>query len=347
LARALSVSPQHLMRGPGIQVQWAAFRCQARLGEHQKEEIQAAAFAAAERQAYLLSLISPTIELVLPPKQHVSNAEEAEEAAEALRHFWNLGIDPIESLTRTVEDHNGIVTEVPVPDTRFDGLSAWVNESIPLLVINSNVPDDRRRFNLAHELGHLVMDCNGATAKEEEKLSHRFAGALLAPGAAVRKELGDSRRSIWPDELALLKKKYGLSMQAWVFRALDLGIISQNQFLRIRIEFTKRGWHKTEPVSYEGNEKPTRLHQMTLRALAEGIISTEKAEELCPGCVKQQGSLGTFDQPLGTSPTDMMRLPLAKRRELLAHAATIAESEYASNRELTDFEAFGEEDLDE
>ncbi len=82
-------------------------------------------------------------------------------------------------------------------------------------------------------------------------------------------------------------------------------------------------------------------------AIAEGIISAEKAEDLCPGCVKEEGALGTFDQPLSTSPTELMRLPLQKRRELLAESALKAENEYATNSELTDFDAFSEDDLNE
>jgi len=35
------------------------------------------------------------------------------------------------------------------------------------------------------------------------------------------------------------------------------------------------------------------------------------------------------------------------RRAIIAKAAEIAEKEYRENRELTDFEAFGEKDLEE
>ena len=50
--------------------------------------------------------------------------------------------------------------------------------------------------------------------------------------------------------------------------------------------------------------------------------------------------IGEPSQPCNLRPTDLMRLPASTRRRLLADAATKVEAEYASNKELTDFEAF-------
>lgn len=46
-------------------------------------------------------------------------------------------------------------------------------------------------------------------------------------------ELGANRTTLDVVELRLLKRKYGLSMQAWIFRAKDLGIISENEATRL------------------------------------------------------------------------------------------------------------------
>jgi Zn-dependent peptidase ImmA (M78 family) len=50
-----------------------------------------------------------------------------------------------------------------------------------------------------------------------------------------------------PQELLLLKKKYGTSMAVWVYRAKDLGILSNNDTQRHWQAFSLRGWHKQEP----------------------------------------------------------------------------------------------------
>ena len=43
--------------------------------------------------------------------------------------------------------------------------------------------------------------------------------------------------------------------------------------------------------------------------------------------------------------SELRRLPAAERDDILARAAAVAESEYRSKPHLTDFEAFGEDDL--
>ncbi len=46
--------------------------------------------------------------------------------------------------------------------------------------VDPSVEDDRKRFTLAHELGHLVMDTNTVTdSSVKERLANRFASAFL------------------------------------------------------------------------------------------------------------------------------------------------------------------------
>jgi Zn-dependent peptidase ImmA (M78 family) len=78
----------------------------------------------------------------------------------------------------------------------------------------------------------------------------------------------------------MLKHKYGLSMQAWIFRAKDLGIISDSKFKQLIINIRKRNWHEQEPGEQIDPERPLRMKQLVLRALAEDVISRPRAEEL-------------------------------------------------------------------
>jgi hypothetical protein len=45
------------------------------------------------------------------------------------------------------------------------------------------------------------------------------------------------------------------------------------------------------------------------------------------------------------SPSELLKLPRAERNAILSRAAAEAEDEYRTNHDLTDFEAFGEDDL--
>jgi len=133
-------------------------------------------------------------------------------------------------------------------------------------------------------------------------------------------------------------------MQAWARRARDLEIISESAYTSLCIEFSSRGWRQHEPVSYQGHEKPKRLAQMALRAVAEGIVSPEDANRMCKGCGTDPFSV--VEKVAGSvSPTELLKLPRGQRTEILADAAAQAEKEYRTNPDLTDFNAFGEDDL--
>ena len=53
--------------------------------------------------------------------------------------------------------------------------------------------------------------------------------------------------------------------------------------------------------------------------------------------------LSASDRTLKAS--DLRRLPAAERDDILAKAAALAETDYRSKPQLTDFEAFGGDDL--
>jgi hypothetical protein len=69
-------------------------------------------------------------------------------------------------------------------------------------------------------------------------------------------------------------------MQAWIFRARDLGIISENTATRLFQQFRANGWHRREPGAALPTEKPLRMEHMIYRALAEDLISRSRAQEL-------------------------------------------------------------------
>ena len=114
----------------------------------------------------------------------------------------------------------------------------------------------------------------------EDVCSYRFAGAFLVPAEAARFELGSQRQTLGLFELHLLKHKYGLSMQAWVYRAKDLGILSESSAVQLFRQFRQKGWHRQEPGDQILPEEPQRLKRLVLRALVEDVISESRAAEL-------------------------------------------------------------------
>ncbi|MDP2873068.1 MAG: hypothetical protein Q8P31_11090 [Bacillota bacterium] len=131
---------------------------------------------------------------------------------------------------------------------------------------------------MCHELGHLILDIGRQL--NCELACHRFAGALLAPREAVIRELGETRSRIGVLELHALKHEYGLSMQGWLHRALEVGVIPQAEYDRMRASFRRLGWTEREPGAQVPPELPRRMEQLIGRAYAEGVISRSRAAEL-------------------------------------------------------------------
>ncbi len=344
IAAVLGVPASYFLEEPEVSVTWLAFRKHATLTKRRQDRITAFASDVAEKQVQLLRALYPVATPRFPSPRHVCSADDAEAAALEARSTWELGKAPIESVTQVLEDHGAIIVGWPNDGGAFDGLSGWVNGTIPIVVVNTSAPDDRRRSNLAHEIGHMMMAQNGHAADFEERLAHRFAAAFLVPAEVARHELGARRRHLRMDELALLKQKYGVSMQAWARRAKDLNIIDDGHYAALCREFSQRGWRKQEPMAFEGNEEPIRLRQLILHALAEGVISDAQANRMCPGVRWEPASRA--GHPAGTTRvSDLLRLPEDERSRILETAATVAESEYRTDPELTAFDAFGDADL--
>lgn len=321
--RILAVKPAHLVRSPAVTVDWLNFRKHSRLSQRDQNQIKAWASTIVEKQIALQQLLFPHIRTGFPKPRPCTSHEDAEEAAETLRRKWGLADIPIESVTEALEDRGGVVVEYPRHVRRFDGLCGWADR-FPVIVVSANVPDDRQRLSLAHELGHLVMDCSRVSPSIEEHLVFRFAAAFIVPAAVAWRELGTKRKSLLPQELALLKRKHGLSMQGWIRRARDLEIITQGHYETLFRRFSALGWRTTEPVAYEGHERATRLKQLVLRALAEGIITPSRASEIVPGIHDEM----TIDAQGKVPPTELLKLPRKERRRRLAESARVVAKHY-------------------
>ena len=79
-----------------------------------------------------------------------------------------------------------------------------------------------------------------------------------------------------------MKGTYGISMQAIMARAKDLGIINDERFLRFRFWLNKDVNRRKEIGfgEYVGKEQSTRFKQLLYRATSEELISMSKAANL-------------------------------------------------------------------
>lgn len=271
----LDVPSTYFAHEPAKSVNWLGFRWRQKLSPREKKRIKAYASDVAELQIELRDLLYPDSRKKLPTIR-VSSLNDAESAATELREAWKVGNRPLDNLVQTSEDCDLVVISWEDKTGGFDGLAGHCDDR-PIAVINAAVPTDRQRFSLAHEIGHLVMDvAERAGDADEEALANRFAAALLVPAEHARYELGEQRDYINWGELKSLKRKYGLSMSAWLRRACELEIITADTYQSMRDDLESRGWYETEPVEYMGDEEPLQLKQMAQRALSAALISVDR-----------------------------------------------------------------------
>lgn len=276
LAKALDVSIEYLLRPEREQIQLQAYRKHASLKAKEEAAVLAQAQDWLERYLDVDELIIDAREKPVYPIYKIDSLEQIERFAMDLRRQWNLGEDAIENMIELLEDKNIRVGLIKGVDD-FDACTLWYKDD-PVLVTKENIPGDRQRFNLAHELGHLVSEVSPDL--NEEKCAHRFAAAFLIPAQTLKKELGERRYALDPNELYLLKQKYGISMQALIYRAKDLGIIGDASAARMFRQFSAAGWRVMEPGEPLPPERPQKMRRLVYRGLAEDIISPTRAKEL-------------------------------------------------------------------
>ena len=279
LSKALEIKVEYFFRSTRVKLTKPSYRCRKALAKKDETKILGKTAEWLERYLMIEHLTGATKPMDLPkPEQcRVKTAGDIERIAQRIRKEWNLGSDPIENVMDILEQHGIKVGVVDAPE-KFDALTLWYNEKCPVIVVNKHFPGDRQRYNLAHELGHLVLHIE--SDMEEEAAAHRFAGAFLVPEDMAILELGKQRNVLDFRELYLLKHKYGMSMAAWIHRAADLGIITEAAAKRYWIDLRARGWHKTEPDKQVSEESPTLMRLLLFRAVSEHTISQSRFTEL-------------------------------------------------------------------
>ena len=282
IAAALGVKSAQLWGEPTCHVEWIAYRKYTRMGKKEQEQLQGFIAEVLEKRVLLQERIGEPSSFDLPIQDlPVSKLDDTEQAALTLRQQWNLGIDPIANLVSVLEDYFIHIIEVDASES-FDGISAVVQDNdksvlAAAIATRQGISGDRHRFNMAHELGHLTLKLSKGI--DAEKAAFRFGAAFLAPAEQLYREVGEKRSHIQLEELLYLKRRYGMSIQAILFRLKDLRVITASYHKRWCMDINKLGWKKQEPVEIPP-EKPERFYQQVLRAISEGLIGEQEAEQL-------------------------------------------------------------------
>ncbi len=288
LANALSVKIDFFFRSNKIQLNSIEYRKKkSKLSKKVQDSIEEKVKDFVERINELEILVNAKKDFLNPLGYNsIKNQDDLERVVIELRKVWELGTDPISNVIDLLEDKGIKVIELEEDDS-FDGLSAQVNGNY-VIAYNKNFDSVRKRFTVLHELAHLILEFgNGIEEKSKEKLCHNFASAFLMYKETFIREFGSNRTQITIKELIQLKEFFGVSIQAIVYRAFNLGLISEYNRNQFFMAWSKMGLRKDEPGEYKIVESPRRFNQLIQRAVAEDIISLNKAAVLANLDVKE------------------------------------------------------------
>lgn len=186
--------------------------------------------------------------------------------AQKLRAAWSVSDGPIGNLIDLCE-RAGILVVLCEFDGQVDGVTLNVRDLPPCIFLNSQVPADRLRSSLAHELGHVVMHRIPTDTIEEE--ANAFAGELLLPEKGLKRAVIGHR--VTTDWLARQKAYWRVSMGFILYRLGFLGLIKQHQSQYLWKKMSAMGWRTREPQSTDfPAEKPT-LFPEIVRVHAEDL----------------------------------------------------------------------------
>ncbi len=243
------------------------FRGHADLALIDKREAQR--YAEIELEAYMLMMKRVRNKIRMSIPQLSDESIGAVEAARLTRGQLGVSPDtPIPYLLRLLEENGVLVFALPMRLQKRDAYSLWTGSSglwsttstrYPVMVLSGDTPPDRVRLSAAHELGHLILHqaVRGPTA-ELEREAMVFAAEFLMPEDVMREQIVPP---VTLSELATLKVRWRVSIQALIMRAHELEIVTKRQYNYLHEQLRGRGWKTEEPVELSP-EKPRGLARM-------------------------------------------------------------------------------------
>lgn len=204
--------------------------------------------------------------------------EEIELAAELVRSEWGLGVGPIGNLSKLIESKGVFICNIPTIDEGVNAFSFWSGPKPFIITSAEKTTAVRRRFDLAHELGHLVLHQGVSESELEHKPTlkiieseaNRFASAFLLPRSSYPNEVFSTRL----DSFVELKSRWKVAVSAQIYRCSELGLFTEKQILNLRKQISFKKWRTKEPLDDTLQiERPVMMKRAASMLLDASIVS--------------------------------------------------------------------------
>ena len=201
---------------------------------------------------------------------------DPESAAMLTRSYWGLGTAPIPNMIHLVEAHGVRVFSLAEECHEVDAFSFW-SEGVPIVCLNTMKTAEHSVFDVAHELGHLVLHRGHGSprGREEEQEANAFASSFLMPRSDV---LAVAPRFPGLADLDEAKSRWRVSTAALNYRMHKMELLSDWHYRELCIELARRGRaREVNPIQRESSQ----LLQKAFAALrAEGVRRSDIASAL-------------------------------------------------------------------
>lgn len=252
------------------------FRKRAKLGAKPLAHINAVINLRRMHVAKLMRSYEVQVHKPIPQIDLDGAGATPEKVAEQMREYWMLPRGPIADVTRVIEEAGGIVILCRFGTNLIDGISFRSAGLPPLFCMNREVPGDRYRLSLAHELGHMVMHAIPDDEAKQEEEAFRFASAFLMPAAEIKAHLSAPKLS----NLGRVKAFWKVSIKSLIYRSHQMKLITDQQYKNLLVGYSK-AFKDGEPYAL-AIEQPARLKEMVRYHLEQlGYSIKELAELLC------------------------------------------------------------------
>lgn len=211
------------------------------------------------------------------PTTVMDAVQQGEATAAEERRRLGLGDAPVADLAGLLESH-GVRTGVAELPEEVDGVTLNAPEVGTFVVVNGRNRSHRRRFSLAHECAHVLLDWRepGRISTRQnvrdprEVRANAFAAAFLMPemgvlealaslgkgprrnvsevfdgegGLRVRNTRPSGAQELQIFDVAQLADRFGVSRDALLFRLVNLGVVTaaQREALKAQLEAAASG----------------------------------------------------------------------------------------------------------
>lgn len=184
------------------------------------------------------------------PVLDVMQYESPENSAKELRKLWKLKEPVLDNISKLLEEKGIIIGSFNFGTERVDSRTVITSSGQPVIFTNQTMLGDKLRFSLAYELGHLVMHqyTSPSLDRDVNHEANMFAAEFLMPEKEIKK---DFQKGVTVTLLGELKKKWKVSMHALLYRASDLGMVTDNQKRYIIQQFNQLKIRRREPQEFD------------------------------------------------------------------------------------------------